>query len=397
MAAKTKVQRKRSLPLAAAKGKRTLQLPPVLDRMFVKKKSYFDYQTLFLVLFLVGFGLVMIYSTSSYKGSLEHNNPAYWLSEQATKAALGLVIMFVVSNIDYRKIKDTTYLTMIGYLGTNGLLVLTLLVATATKGSKRWLKLGPIQLQPSEIAKVAIILFMAHYIYQNTSKLKTMKGTIEVGIFAIPTIVFVGIENMSTAIIIFAIVGIMIFVASPNYKQFIILGTVGVAGMALFLVAGYRQERLQIWLDPENHTKGLQTMQALYAIGSGGLFGKGLGESMQKMGFIPESHNDMIFSIICEELGLFGSIGIILVFLLLLWRFMVIAMNAPDLYGSLIVVGVIAHIGIQVFINIAVVTNTIPPTGIPLPFISYGGTSLVFLLIEVGLVLSVSRQIKMQQ
>ena len=138
-------------------------------------------------------------------------------------------------------------------------------------------------------------------------------------------------------------------------------------------------------------------MQALYAIGSGGLFGKGLGQSMQKMGFIPESHNDMIFSIICEELGLFGSIGVIFVFLLLIWRFMVIAMNAPDLYGSLIVVGVIAHIGIQVFINIAVVTNTIPPTGIPLPFISYGGTSLVFLLLEVGLVLSVSRQIKMQQ
>lgn len=380
-----------------ARQKRSFRFPAVFDKFFVKKKSYFDYQTLFLVLFLVGFGLVMIYSTSSYKGSLEHNNPAYWLTEQATKALLGIIVMLVVSNIDYRRIKDTNYLTMTGYLIANFLLLLTLLVATATKGSKRWLKLGPVQLQPSEIAKVAIILFMAHYIYRYADKLKSMKGTISVGLWAVPTIVMVGVENMSTAIIIFAIVGIMIFVASPRYKQFVILGGAGVAGMALFLVAGYRQERLQVWLDPENHEKGLQTMQALYAIGSGGLFGKGLGQSMQKMGFIPESHNDMIFSIICEELGLFGSIGIIFVFLLLIWRFMVIAMNAPDLYGSLIVVGVIAHIGIQVFINIAVVTNTIPPTGIPLPFISYGGTSLVFLLLEVGLVLSVSRQIKMQQ
>lgn len=380
-----------------ARQRKKVYIPEIFETFFVKKKSYFDYQTLFLVLFLVGFGLVMIYSTSSYKGSLEHNNPAYWLIEQATKAALGIVIMIFVSHIDYRRIRETNYLTMTGYLVSNFLLLLTLLVATATKGSKRWLKLGPIQLQPSEIAKVAIILFMAHYIYRYADKLKDLKGTISVAIWAVPTIVMVGVENMSTAIIIFAIVGIMIFVASPRYKQFLILGGIGVAGMALFLVAGYRQERIQVWLDPENHEKGLQTMQALYAIGSGGLFGKGLGQSMQKMGFIPESHNDMIFSIICEELGLFGSIGIILVFLLLLWRFMIIAMNAPDLYGSLIVVGVIAHIGIQVFMNIAVVTNTIPPTGIPLPFISYGGTSLVFLLLEVGLVLSVSRQIKMQQ
>lgn len=380
-----------------ARQEKGYRFPAIVNKFFIKKKSYFDYQTLFLVLFLVGFGLVMIYSTSSYKGSLEHNNPAYWLTEQATKAILGIIVMLVVSNIDYRRIKDTDYLTMTGYFVSNFLLLLTLLVATATKGSKRWLKLGPIQLQPSEIAKVAIILFMAHYIYRYADKLKDMKGTISVALWAVPTIIMVGVENMSTAIIIFAIVGIMIFVASPRYKQFFILGGVGIAGMALFLVAGYRQERLQVWLDPEHHEKGLQTMQALYAIGSGGLFGKGLGQSMQKMGFIPESHNDMIFSIICEELGLFGSIGVILVFLLLIWRFMVIAMNAPDLYGSLIVIGVIAHIGIQVFINIAVVTNTIPPTGIPLPFISYGGTSLVFLLLEVGLVLSVSRQIKMQQ
>ncbi len=310
---------------------------------------------------------------------------------------MGIVLMIVVSNIDYRFFKNTEYATMCVYAASNFLLLLTLLVATATKGSKRWLEIGPLRLQPSEIAKVAIILFMAHYIYRYTRQLENFKGTMITALWALPTIIMVGIENMSTAIIIFAIVGIMIFVASPRYKQFIILGVLGVTGMAAFLLAGYRQERIQVWMDPEHHEKGMQTMQALYAIGSGGLFGKGLGQSMQKMGFIPESHNDMIFSIVCEELGLFGSIGIIFVFLLLLWRFLIIAINAPDLYGSLIVIGVIAHIGIQVFINIGVVTNTIPPTGIPLPFISYGGTSLVFLLIEVGLVLSVSRQIKMQK
>ena len=171
-----------------------------------------------------------------------------------------------------------------------------------------------------------------------------------------------------------------------------------VAGIAILLLTqGYRVERIKIWLNPEQYETGLQTMQGLYAIGSGGLFGKGLGQSMQKMGFLPETHNDMIFSIICEELGLFGAVGILIIYFVLLWRFMVVALNAADLYGSMIVVGTIAHLGIQVFINIGVVTNTIPNTGIPLPFISYGGTSLCFLLIEMGLVLSVSRYMRIKE
>ena len=155
----------------------------------------------------------------------------------------------------------------------------------------------------------------------------------------------------------------------------------------------YRNERVQIWLNPESHKKGFQTMQALYAIGSGGIFGKGLGQSMQKMGFIPESHNDMIFSIICEELGLFGAVCLILVFVALIFRMLLIALNTEDLFGSLVVIGFMTHIAIQVFINIAVVTNTIPPTGIPLPFISYGGTSILVVMIEMGIVLSISKKI----
>ena len=156
-------------------------------------------------------------------------------------------------------------------------------------------------------------------------------------------------------------------------------------------------ERFAVWQNVETHPKGYQILQGLYAIASGGIFGKGLGESMQKLGFIPESHNDMIFSVICEELGLFGAVALILIFVLLIWRIFVIAINAPDLFGGLIATGVLVHIAAQVIINIAVVTNSIPSTGIPLPFISYGGTSIAILLVEMGIVLSVSNQIKYER
>ena len=201
----------------------------------------------------------------------------------------------------------------------------------------------------------------------------------------------------------------MLFVASPEYKKFFLLGIAGAAAgtgvvyiitrMASSEKLDFRGERILAWLDPEAYAsgKGFQTLQALYAIGSGGIFGKGLGQSMQKLGFIPEAQNDMIFSIICEELGLFGAIAIILLFLLLIWRFMIVANNAPDLFGALLVVGVMGHIAIQVILNIAVVTNTIPNTGISLPFISYGGSSVMFLLIEIGLVLSVSHSIRFRE
>ena len=165
--------------------------------------------------------------------------------------------------------------------------------------------------------------------------------------------------------------------------------------MIVFLkLAAYRMDRIEAWLNVETSEYAYQTRQALYAIGSGGVFGKGLGRSVQKLSYVPEAHNDMIFSIICEELGLFGAIAIILLFILLLWRCMMIANNVPDLFGALIVVGVMAQIGLQVIINIGVVTNTLPNTGIPLPFISYGGTSAIFLLCEIGLVLNVSKYVK---
>lgn len=217
-------------------------------------------------------------------------------------------------------------------------------------------------------------------------------------------------ENMSSAIIIFGIAVLMLYVSSPDYKRFILLGIVGVAvaALAVFVIVklnesqsasvGVRGGRILAWLDPEAYAsgKGFQTLQALYAIGSGGILGKGLGQSKQKLGFMPEAQNDMIFSIICEELGLFGAVSILIMFLLLIWRFMVIANNASDLFGALLVVGVMGHIAIQVILNVAVVTNTIPNTGISLPFISYGGSSVMFLLAEIGLVLSVGRGIRLK-
>lgn len=213
---------------------------------------------------------------------------------------------------------------------------------------------------------------------------------------------------MSSAIIIFAIAFLMLFVATPEYKRFILIGLAGAAGAAAVVAiivnasdpgtGGFRGERILAWLDPEAYAsgKGFQTLQALYAIGSGGIFGKGLGKSMQKLGFIPEAQNDMIFSIICEELGLLGAIAVILLFVILIWRMMIIANNSQDLFGALLVVGVMGHISVQVILNIAVVTNTIPNTGVSLPFISYGGSSVMFLLIEIGLVMSVARSIRLR-
>ena len=222
-----------------------------------------------------------------------------------------------------------------------------------------------------------------------------MRTLLKIMLSVLPIAGLVGASNLSTAIIILGIAVTLVFTASPKYGQFIWMGVIGCGFMAVFLaLESYRLERLAIWRNPEAYEKGYQTLQGLYAIGSGGLFGRGLGESVQKLGFVPEAQNDMIFSIICEELGLFGAGFILLLFLILIWRFFRIASHAEDLFGALIAAGAMAHMMIQVILNIAVVTNTIPNTGITLPFISYGGTSVVFLLMEMGVVLSVSSLVK---
>lgn len=358
----------------------------------VRRAHAMDYSIVFIVLFLVGFGLVMIYSTSSYKGGLYYNDPMYWLKRQAIFAAAGVVAMLFVARLDYHGWNRRPIYFYLYYWGTVFLLGFTLVFANLSHGSKRWIGVGPLRFQPSEVAKVTLILILAIYISRHAREFRDVKGAGKAFAITLPILALVGLENLSTCIILLAITVIMIFVASSDWKPFIGIGLVALAIVGLFLkTASYRMDRITTWLDPEHSANGMQTMQGLYAIGSGGLFGKGLGQSMQKMGFLPETHNDMIFSIVCEELGLFGAICIIVLYLVLLWRFLQVATKAPDLFGSLIVIGAMAHIGIQVFINIGVVTNTIPNTGIPLPFISYGGSSMCILLIEMGLVLSVSR------
>ncbi len=362
---------------------------------FWNSGEYFDYSLLFIILFLVGFGLVMIYSTSSYTAALDFGDAAYFFKRQAVFAVLGIVCMLIVSKVDYHFLKRVTVLAFFGI----GLLTLAvLIVGSASGGSTRWLEIGPLRFQPSELAKMAIILYVAFATTVQVWKLNDWKMLVKIMIPPLILTAFIAIENLSTAIICGVIIVAILFVASPKYSHFIVIALFGVVGGALFiLTAGYRSDRIDAWLNLETHPKGFQTLQALYAIGSGGIWGKGLGQSIQKMDFIPEAHNDMIFSVICEELGLVGGICLILLFIILIWRLTLIIFNARDLYGALLVVGVLAHVAVQVLINVAVVTNTIPNTGIPLPFISYGGTSLVFLLIEMGIVLSVARQIKMRK
>ncbi len=357
--------------------------------------EYFDYSLLFIVLFLVGFGLVMIYSTSSYTAALDYGDSAHFFKRQAAYSVLGIASMLFISKIDYHFLKRVT---VIAFLGIGIMTLAVLIVGSAGGGSTRWLEIGPLRFQPSELAKMAIILYVAYATTVQVWKLNDWKVLVKIMLPPIILTGFIAIENLSTAIICGVIVVAILFVASPKYSHFIFIAGLGIIGGGLFLLtAGYRVDRIDAWLNLETHPKGYQTLQALYAIGSGGIWGKGLGQSIQKMDFIPEAHNDMIFSVICEELGIVGGICLILLFIILIWRLMLIVMNARDLYGALLVVGVLAHVSVQVLINIAVVTNTMPNTGIPLPFISYGGTSLVFLLVEMGIVLSVARQIKIRK
>ena len=366
-----------------------------------KPLRYYDYSLLFLIIFLLYFGLVMLYSTSSYYGFTRFNDSAYYLKKQLFATTLGIVGMFILSMIPYQ---FWMKFASLAYIVAFGLCVAVIFVGREAKGQSRWLQVGPLSFQPSEFAKLATILFIATVIYKTSSKLSSLQNLVKIGALAIPIVLPILYNNLSTAIIVAGIVVCMLFVASPKYKYFVALAAVGAAGVAMVIAiamsggeGGYRLERVQIWLDPSSHEKGYQTLQGLYAIGSGGLFGKGLGESMQKLGFIPEAQNDMIFSVICEELGLFGAVCVIIVFILMLWRLMVIANNADDMFGALLVVGIMSHLSIQVVLNIAVVTNTIPNTGISLPFISYGGTSILFLLAEMGLALSVARGIKLER
>ena len=384
------------------------ELIPALSREKKTRRAgsaYYDYSMLAVVIILICFGLVMLYSASAYEAANDVmiGDDMFYFRRQAIYSLMAVVVALAVSFVDYHiavKLSPVLYLIAIALMGAVRFTPLGLTV----NGATRWLQLGPYSFQPSEIAKIAVILIMPYLIMRIGRKIRTSAGTVFLlGVGLVPALsAYLFTDNLSTGLIIMAICALVFFLAHPRVRPFIIGGCVfaGIVGAALLYISrhvtsssDFRMRRVLAWLQPEDNlsTGGYQVMQALYAIGSGGFFGKGLGNSTQKLSTIPEAQNDMIFSIICEELGLFGAILVLLLFGYLLYRLFSIARHAADLYGTLVVSGIFVHIALQVILNICVNLNLIPTTGVTLPFVSYGGTSVIFTMIEIGLGLNVAR------
>lgn len=371
----------------------------------VKRKHYYDYSLLFAIIFLTIFGLVMIYSASSYTATIKMGDPGYYMKRQGLNAGIGFVAMIVISLIDYRRLFKFGFPA---YVLSILLMIVTMAVGTEINGKRRWLSVAGISFQPTEFVKIAMILFMAAFIVRMGREINTIKGFLSVIVLTAVPAALVAYNNLSSGIIVFLIPAVMAFMAAEkrfNWPYLVLMIIVVLIMLfkrpaATFLASSgllkpYQVSRVLVWLEPEAHPLdgGYQVLQGLYAIGSGGFWGKGIGQSIQKLGFVPEAQNDMIFSIICEELGFVGALLIILVFAFLLYRLFIIANSATDKRGAYLCIGIMAHVAIQVILNIAVVCNVIPNTGVTLPFISYGGTSVIFLMCEMGLALSVSRSL----
>ncbi len=379
-------------------------------------KNRFDTVFLVLTFALVCFGAVMVLSASYAWALNDYGDSFYWFKRHLAWVCLGAAAMLICSMIPpdtYKKYAGITFAL------SAVLLALVPIIGKTVNGAKRWIKLGPIQIQPTEIMKLALVLFLSRYISRyiysasdvnsdNLSKKRISpfpeRGErfasfirevfIPLGIIGLVCVLTVLEKHMSATIILFCIGIAVLFAGNVSVKW---LGGIGLAGGAaasyIIFFTDYTKARIDAWLHPEDYAtgKGWQTLQSLYAIGSGGLFGVGLGNSSQKYMYLPEPQNDFIFAIICEELGFFGGVGVITLFALLVWRGFVIALNAPDSFSRLTAIGITCKIAIQAALNMAVVTNTIPPTGISLPFLSYGGSALVILMCEVGVMLSISR------
>ena len=369
-----------------------------------KEKNYskYDYMLIVLTLGIAIFGVCMINSAGIYNALLL-GAPLRFVKSQIAGLLAGCAMMIFVAAFDYHILIRNVFgkngnIKVVHILYAVALImqVAVLFIGVDYNGARRWLRFGFIQFQPSEITKIVVIIFISYVAYINRSIFDTFRGFLRVMLFIAPLIAVIAKENLSSAIVVAGISVGMCFIASNKNGYFIVCVMAMIAAASLYIIFGdpFRMERIQIWLNVETNENAHQIKQGLYAIATGGLFGNGVGNSVQKLGFLPEAQNDMIFSIVCEELGLVGAGTIIVLFLILIWRFFVIATQAPDLFGALIAAGAMAHMMIQVILNIAVVTNSIPNTGITLPFISYGGTSVVFLLLEMGLVLSISRLVQ---
>lgn len=358
-----------------------------------------DITFLSLVLILLTIGLVMLFS-ASYAYSLEYYGNSYkFIIKQALFAGAGLVALFITSKINYHFWRKISWLV---FAGTTAILIMLLILPPMVSGMsvKRWFAIGGFSFQPSEIAKFAIVILFSTLIAANQKLMNSWKFILFLfGILGFTCLLVVLEPHLSATLLIAAIGVVLIYIGGLNRKVVIAGIVLAVAAVVLVIITqstgfiSYGADRIKYWLDPWADAKGegFQTIQSLLAIGSGGVLGRGIGQSRQKYLWVPEPHNDFIFSIVCEELGLIGALLIILIFALLVWRGFTIAMRSTDKFGSLLAIGLTFQVGLQAMLNIWVVTNTIPNTGISLPFFSYGGTSLLILLAEMGIVLSVSR------
>lgn len=354
-----------------------------------------DYILLITVLLLLSLGLIMVLSASSPTALSESGNSYTYFIKQGIFAIIGLFLMVIISKIDYRIYKK---FYLIGYIVTIVLLILVVLIGKEVNGAKRWIGVTEsLSFQPSEIVKILMIIFYAAILTKNREKLgKFFKGFGLHFLYIVPIAGLLMLEpHFSATMVIIGIVIVMMILAGCKLGQVILSGVVVGVPALIFIVikASYRLKRVTAFLDPwsDKLGDGWQVVQSLYAIGSGGLFGLGLGQSKQKYLYLPEPQNDFIFSVLAEELGFAGCLFVIILFAILIWRGILAAMKAPDMFGSLVAIGITSLIAIQTIINIAVVTSSMPATGMPLPFFSYGGTALLILLCEIGILLNISR------
>ena len=369
-----------------------------MEKTNKKKVSFFnnplDYTLLITILLLLSLGLIMVLSASSPTSLAESGTSYTYFIKQAIFAIAGLFAMGIISKINYRVYKSFYKFV---YVLSIILLALVLVIGTSSNGAKRWIYLGGQSFQPSEFVKLFIIIFYAGLLTKDREELpKFWKGLVKHIIWIAPIACLLLLEpHMSATLVISGICLVMMIVAGCKFSQLFMSGLIiGVPVIGVLIVkSSYRLKRVVTFLDPwqDKLGDGWQVIQSLYAIGSGGLFGLGLGQSKQKYLYLPEPQNDFIFSVLAEELGWAGCVFVIILFAILIWRGVLIAMKAPDMFGSLLAVGITSLIAIQVIINIAVVTSSMPATGMPLPFFSYGGTALFLLLCEMGILLNISR------
>lgn len=359
-------------------------------------KNPLDFTLLITVFILLGLGIITVLSASSPTALAETGNSYKYLIKQMEAAVIGIFLMFVASKIDY-KLWQKNY--KIIYFICMILLLAVCALGREAGGAKRWLDMGFLSFQPSEVAKVGVIIFYSAWLTKNKEKLKTFKyGFVyPLSWLLIPIFFVLVLQNhFSATLVICMLAAILMILAGCKIRYFIFVG-IPLAALGVFAIIvagqGFRMQRILTFFDPwqDIKGKGWQIVQSLYAIGSGGLFGVGLGESKQKYLYIPEPHNDFIFAVLAEELGFIGCAIVIILFAILIWRGITIAMKAPDMFGSLLAAGITSMIAIQVLVNIAVVTASMPVTGMALPFFSYGGTALIITLTSIGILLSVSR------